>query len=208
MDYKEKYEMALERAKKFIEANPLVQNLNTWIKETFPELAESEDERIRNQIINFIEEYGNPIHCEWQKDWIAWLERQGEQKPITIDIDKMVNDYANNKERGNEDFGKPVPCMIRAYRQGLNDAIGKVVLKPAWSEDDDDAWMNDIISKVENNLQLNKAEIDWLKSLKTKAQPKQKWSGEDERNFQGVINEIEANKSDAHRMTFQFMKGF
>ena len=39
--------------------------------------------------------------------------------------------------------------------------------KSAWSEeDDDDAWMNDIISKVENNLQLNKAEIDWLKSLK------------------------------------------
>ena len=40
--------------------------------------------------------------------------------------------------------------------------------KPAeWSEgDDDDAWMNDIISKAENNLQLNKAEIDWLKSLK------------------------------------------
>ena len=37
----------------------------------------------------------------------------------------------------------------------------------AWSEEDDDAaWMNDIISKVENNLQLNKAEIDWLKSLK------------------------------------------
>lgn len=33
-------------------------------------------------------------------------------------------------------------------------------------EDDDDAWMNDIISKVENNLQLNKAEIDWLNSLK------------------------------------------
>ena len=47
----------------------------------FPELKESEDERIRNQIINFIEEYGNPIHCEWQKDWIAWLEKQGEQKP-------------------------------------------------------------------------------------------------------------------------------
>ena len=38
-----------------------------------------------------------------------------------------------------------------------------------WSEEtDDDAWMNDIISKVENNLQLNKAEIDWLKSLKQK----------------------------------------
>ena len=66
----------------------------------------------------------------------------------------MVDDYANNKERGNEEFGKPVPCMIRAYRQGLNDAIGKVVLKPAWSE-------------------------------------------EDERNLEGIIDEIEVNKNNA-----------
>lgn len=37
----------------------------------------------------------------------------------------------------------------------------------AWSEeDDDDAWLNDIISKAECNLQLNKGEMDWLKSLK------------------------------------------
>ena len=36
----------------------------------------------------------------------------------------MVDDYANSSERGNEEFSKPVPCMIRAYRQGLNDAIG------------------------------------------------------------------------------------
>ena len=35
MDYENLYKNALERAKKFIEENPLVQNLNTWIKETF-----------------------------------------------------------------------------------------------------------------------------------------------------------------------------
>ena len=41
------------------------------------------------------------------------------------------------------------------------------IQKIVWGEeDDDDAWMNDIISKVENNLKLNKAEIDWLKSLR------------------------------------------
>ena len=50
-----------------------------------------------------------------------------EQKPTIIDIDEMVNNYANNNEPGNQEFGKPVNCMIRAYRQGLNDAIGKVV---------------------------------------------------------------------------------
>jgi hypothetical protein len=47
-------------------------------------------------------------------------------------------------------------------------------------EDDDDAWLNDIISKAECSLQLNKGEIDWLKSLKDRAQPKQEWSEEDD----------------------------
>lgn len=37
-------------------------------------------------------------------------------------------------------------------------------------EDDDDAWLNDIISKAECNLQLNKGEIDWLKSLRHQSQ--------------------------------------
>lgn len=46
-----------------------------------------------------------------------------ERKSATIDIDKMVDNYANNKERDNEEFGKPVPCMIRAYRRGINDAL-------------------------------------------------------------------------------------
>ena len=73
------------------------------------------------------------------------------QKPATIDIDKMVDDYANNKERGNEIFGKPVPCMIRAYRQGLNDAIGKVGLKPAWSKEDEKVW-KELIEEVKDQL--------------------------------------------------------
>lgn len=67
--------------------------------------------------------------------------------------------------------------VVQALRglpiMGLKDAseyflpVNFIKCNSAWSEeDDDDAWMNDIISKVENNLQLNKAEIDWLKNLK------------------------------------------
>ena len=49
------------------------------------------------------------------------------------------------------------------------DLVKNYIKQPVLGEeDDDDAWMNDIISKVENNLQLNKVEIDWLKSLKEK----------------------------------------
>ena len=43
MDYKEKYEAALERAKKIYKSAP---DINLELEEIFPELSESEDERI------------------------------------------------------------------------------------------------------------------------------------------------------------------
>lgn len=91
--------------------------------------------------------------------------KQELEKPTTIDIDKMVDDYANNKERGNEEFGKPVNCMIRAYRQGLNDAIGKVVSNPAWSEEDD-YMLDSIISDFYGGHKSSIGQDKWLKSLK------------------------------------------
>lgn len=103
--------------------------------------------------------------------------RKIEQKFATIDIDKMVNDYANSSERGNEEFGKPVLCMVRAYRQGLNDAIWKVGLSPAWNEEDEERIKN-ILSVLDVQVCWDGAtgkkgnpyqkEIDWLKSLKQK----------------------------------------
>ena len=95
--------------------------------------------------------------------------RKIEQKFATIDIDKMVNDYANSSERGNEEFGKPVLCMVRAYRQGLNDAIGKVGLSPAWNEEDETKLKS--ACALIKNTSLNGNEgivdstIDWLKSI-------------------------------------------
>lgn len=51
---------------------------------THPELKESEDERIRKEIISHLKYLGK--YCEESmpnvNEWIAWLEKQGEQKPI------------------------------------------------------------------------------------------------------------------------------
>lgn len=63
---------------------------DSYDKETieyiFPELKESEDERIRKEIIKFIK-VSKP---EWKNysdysSWIAWLKKQGEQKEINYD---------------------------------------------------------------------------------------------------------------------------
>ena len=67
------------------------------ILDIFPELneSESEDEKIRKAIINFLHE-GNPfknIKKETRQRWIAWLEKQGEQKPAWSEKDKeYIND--------------------------------------------------------------------------------------------------------------------
>jgi hypothetical protein len=91
MDYEILYKNALERAKKFIEENPLVQNLNTWIKETFPELKEPEDEKVRKALIEMVHDTtGDELWVDYnvhKEEALAWLEKQAEIKSDNDDIE-------------------------------------------------------------------------------------------------------------------------
>ncbi len=83
MDYKQKYNEALERARK-IENGELINILDgTSIPVAiFPELKESKDEKIRKQIISFLKEFEHDHYRSLDfSSWISWLEKQGEQKP-------------------------------------------------------------------------------------------------------------------------------
>ena len=55
------------------------------IEPIFPELAESEDERIRKEIIEQINLLKSATLSDLKdkqfNSWLAWLEKQGEQKP-------------------------------------------------------------------------------------------------------------------------------
>lgn len=76
MDYKEKYNNALEAIKKLQEANPSDNGIQNWVNDNFPALKESEDEKIRKEIVHFIQmEVEDEIVGN---KWIAWLEKQGE----------------------------------------------------------------------------------------------------------------------------------
>ena len=76
MDYEKKYKEALERAKSF--KTPELCDVAEYI---FPELRESEDERIRKEII----EHCRNTRCVTEErveriaKWIAWLEKQGSE---------------------------------------------------------------------------------------------------------------------------------
>lgn len=81
MDYKEKYEQALERARNIRFGNPQSATANTVCEEIFPEIKESEDERIRKAILALVTQSGHILSPMNQKSMIGWLKKQGEQKP-------------------------------------------------------------------------------------------------------------------------------
>ena len=116
MDYKKKYNEALERANKynFDGTKQVVKDLVFYI---FPELKESEDERIRKEIIATIHlYYGEPLEDE-AKEMIAWLEKQGDKK-TTDKVDPF------DKYKGFTDFERTLADIC----------IGWIGEEPGWKE--------------------------------------------------------------------------
>jgi len=85
MDYERKYKEALERAKKYRDEENF-----TEMEDVFPELKESEDERIRKTLLRYYSSkqaaYPYVLDAAYgtlaTKDIVAWLEKQKEQKPV------------------------------------------------------------------------------------------------------------------------------
>ena len=76
-NYEKAYKEALERCRKlYNEAKTLeyTQDLEDY-EYIFPELAESEDEKIKGAIIDHLKDH-NLI------EWAAWLEKQGKEQKI------------------------------------------------------------------------------------------------------------------------------
>ena len=74
MNYEEKYKKALEKAKALYGSSEPMSGCSVILETIFPELKESEDEKIRKEIIDYIKT------GTYHKSWIAWLEKQGGQE--------------------------------------------------------------------------------------------------------------------------------
>jgi hypothetical protein len=148
----QRYDEAIERAEGVIEQNPLMEYLKKGIEYIFPELIESEDERIRKALMQNLQERfgtkGNMGKGLDMPDVLAWLEKQCEQKPQRI--------------------------VSAEAKEAMYD-------KPAWSEEDEEI-LKDIITDVKfegynNDMQANSyKKINWLKSLR----PQNTWRPSDE----------------------------
>ena len=76
------YDKALERARKHYKETPN-KVYKAMLEQIFPDIEENEDKKIKEEIINYFrcQSKDEPTRKEIHNRWIAWLEKQGEQKP-------------------------------------------------------------------------------------------------------------------------------
>lgn len=116
MDYKKEYEQAIERAKgiynETIVPTPTAKGTCEYI---FPELKDSDDDRIRKALIQYLKDYPNlPNGNYCRDDFFAWLEKQGEKvdaienfnTEFERQISHLIASTINKEHEYNEGFVK------------------------------------------------------------------------------------------------------
>lgn len=86
--YEKKYKESLELARDYYKANLKLDKAdeNLVLEDIFPELKESEDEKIRKALLEMVHDTtGDELWVDYnvhKEDALAWLEKQGEKKPF------------------------------------------------------------------------------------------------------------------------------
>ena len=160
MDDENKYNDALEKLQEALapkDGREISGLTRACIEEIFPELKESEDERIKRNIIAALKGEGY-YDCDLTNECIAWLEKQGE------------------KPQGKS--------ALEASKEKKIDNANKVEQSSAWSEEDDynvQCLVAKVTSDIQNgNVGRNQELIDWLKSIKDRVQPQNLWKPSEE----------------------------
>ena len=171
MDYEKKYKEALERAK---ELHGTVAAGRDFLAEIFPELTESEDERIRQSLLAYIKGESKRLDT---KKWIAYLEKQKEQKPVEwgeFDKGALKDAICAADILGNdESFNKGNPNLAKAFRVAkdwLESLPARFILQPKieWSEEDEKLfWGLTAYVPKEELKRLGVTRDDILKKLKS-----------------------------------------
>ena len=154
MDYEQKYKEALERARKLYR-DAIILQLEQDIKDyetIFPELRESEDEKIRKALLELVHDTtGDELWVDYnvhKEDCLAWLEKQNSNidnankeywRGYREGKQEILDKYANLERQG----GQKSIVIIPKFRVGdeiktTNEApltITKITDSGYWSED-------------------------------------------------------------------------
>ena len=112
MDYEKAYKKALERAKKVHKYSSDIAEIKR-MEDIFPELKESEDEKIRKSIIAIINNYVDNSNT-FKPKMLVWLENQGKQKAILDELEMTLSVSEEGYLRSN------IEKLIKELKKGNN----------------------------------------------------------------------------------------
>ena len=171
------------------------------ITEIFPELTESDDERIRKELISFVRgmlvchDKPNTERDEKYESWIAWLENQYEQKLAWSEEDEYcIHQLIVFCENCMQPDSGAIRCAN--WLKFLKDRV-QPQPKQEWSQNDIDMidWLirccekeheelcndkyghQDIVSDLKRDC---RKKWDWLESLKNRVAPQKQWKPSEE----------------------------
>ena len=128
MDYERIYKDALAKARHYYLTGKREEPMD-FIKIIFPELQESEDEKIRKELIKFVK-----VNIPNEERYIAWLEKQGEQKEINLI--EILKHYPRETELYSPLYGKLWLAkvdekneIITCYKYSLNKGCTRAILE-------------------------------------------------------------------------------
>ena len=178
MDYEKAYSSHLDAAKVIFNSDNTSFEVKEALRCIFPELAESEDERIRKALIKFFRGTDNWANLKYSgKEIVAYLEKQKEQKPeqeTWPNLSNCIHDCKNC-------MGK---CFYRKEKYQEQ--------KPAeWSEEDE-LYINAIICMCKGEFVSEGSRqqiLSWLKSLHP--QLKQEWTDKDWNDIETIATHLD-----------------
>lgn len=167
-NYEQKYKEAFERAKELHDKHPLGEP-PTWTicEQIFPELKESEGEKIRKECIELIasirtssDSYYGFKQNEKKTRCIKWLENQ---KPVewSEEDKEMISDLIDLLNGGK------TTIPTKTYINWLNVIKNRAHLQPKQGWDEKDEKIREgLINMLSQDKEIHGAEINWLKSLR------------------------------------------
>ena len=111
------YDRVSKEVKDFFEGRQkMYSDVSQTLKYLFPELKESEDEKIREYLIRYID--NTMKSSELKSKLLAWLEKQGEKKPKRMISAEAKEALWNESER---------EALRTEYEKGRADVIAKTL---------------------------------------------------------------------------------
>jgi len=196
MDYKKLHKDTIAKLQEMVNSGKITVEVARGICADF--VPESEDERIRKELIDFLEYYrlNNVLDSKTiflLTDSVAWLEKQGEKDKFIEKELECIKGYRENAIKRLEELEK----------QGEQGANGneREIPNSSWSEYDS-PYYDDICEILINILHSETADVnkdvvqkdlDWLKSLKDRVQPKVELTQLDKNILEAAIAFVEQN---------------